>query len=237
MEYNFRSQLESLIFIQGEVEHINQSVPWLEEEEQSTIDAMKSPRILKTHDKWSWVPKGDCVRYIYCIRNPKDVCCSYYNHMSKVFIEHYNYQGTLNEFYHDVFIKPGKSEQGWYFDHLRDWLDQKGNPNIHFLFFEDMVEDLKREIQKLIGFLNVECSKDKLDRIVQSSKFDSMTTNNAVNYSWRNGSFKDSNSKFLKSGKVGTWTNHLSEVQSDEICKLAKELIEIPYGFKFRYML
>ena len=46
---------------------------------------MRSPRIFKTHDLWEWVPKSEGVRYIYCYRNPKDVVCSYFNHMANVF--------------------------------------------------------------------------------------------------------------------------------------------------------
>ena len=198
---------------------------------------MKSPRIFKTHDKWSWIPKGDDVKYIYCYRNPKDVCCSYYNHMANVFKGHYDYNATFDEFYRDVFIKQGISEQGWYFDHLRDWLDQMGNPNILFIAFEDMVEDLSREILKLVDFLSVECSEEKLEGIFYSSLFDAMSKNDAVNYSWRNGTVKCPNSKFLNSGKVGSWKNKLSQAQSEEISKLTSELIEIPYGIRMRYTL
>ena len=216
------------------MKQINDAVPWIQEVSQDKIDALLSPRIFKTHDRWDWIPKSDKVKYIYCYRNPKDVCCSYYNHMKRVFVGHYGYSGTLSDFFSDVFIKPNTAEQGWYFDHVAGWLQQRGNPNILFLTYEDMVEDLKREVLKIVEFLGLECSEEKIDGVVSSSLFDSMSKNPKVNYSWRDGDKKDPDSKFIRKGKVGTWQDELTKEQSDQVDKLTRDRLEVPFGIKIR---
>ena len=157
--------------------------------------------------------------------------------MKRVFVGHYGYTGTISEFFSDVFIKRNASEQGWYFDHVAGWLEQKENPNILFLTYEDMVEDLKREVLKIVEFLGLQCSDEKIDNVVSSGMFDSMSKNPTVNYSWRDGDKKDPNSKFIRKGKVGSWQDELTDDQSKQIDQLTKELLEIPYGIKIRDIL
>ena len=219
---------------QGDKDNINEAVPWIQEETQEKIDAMLSPRVFKTHDRWDWILKGDKIKYIYCYRNPKDVCCSFYNHMKRVFVGHYRYTGTFSEYFTDVFIKRNAAEQGWYFDHVAGWLEQKGNPNILFLTYEDMVEDLKREVLKIVEFLGLQCSDEQIDNVVSSGMFDSMSKNPTVNYSWRDGIAKDPNSKFIRKGKVGSWQDELTKEQSEQIDQLTKDLLEIPFGIRIR---
>ena len=220
---------------QGDYEQINLAVPWLEEESQELIDALASPRIMKTHDKWRWIPKGEGVKYIYCYRNPKDVAVSYFNHM-KLFSGHYDYKGTFDEFVRDVFLAYNCSEQGYYFDHVAEWLAQRSNPNVLFLTFEDMVEDLNREVRRISSFLGVELQEDRLKEIVSSGLFSSMKNNQKVNYSWREGVSIEGKSTFIRKGKVGDWTNHLSQEHSDEIERLVEKHL-LPLGATVRYVL
>ena len=50
-----------------------------------------------------------------------------------------------------------------------------------------MVEDLKREVLKIVEFLGLQCSDEKVDNVVGGSMFDAMSKNPTVNYSWRDG--------------------------------------------------
>lgn len=67
-------------FTQGKQSNITFDIPWLERVPRDVVESTLSPRVLKTHLKWRWVPKGDDVKYIYCYRNQKDVVVSYYHH-------------------------------------------------------------------------------------------------------------------------------------------------------------
>jgi len=213
---------------------INLACPWLEETAQDYIDKMSSPRVLKTHDKWAWVPKAKGVRYIYCYRNPKDVCVSYYHHM-KTFRGHYECDLTMAEFYDQVFIGENTAEQGSYFTHIAEWLQQSSNESILFLTYEDMVEDLSREVEKIAQFLKVDLSKDKLEGIVSNSMFDSMSKNSTVNYE-TNTNIVNKDNKFLRKGKVGDWANHLTSEQANLLEEMADKRL-LPLGARIRYSL
>jgi hypothetical protein len=52
-------------------------------EDMSTIDSLKSPRVLNTNLPFRWLPKKHVEsggKIIHVIRNPKDVCVSLYYH-------------------------------------------------------------------------------------------------------------------------------------------------------------
>ena len=54
----------------GPIEKINQQVPWLQAGppmglEMDAIEEMKSVRVFKTHDYWSWLPGGQILFYTY----------------------------------------------------------------------------------------------------------------------------------------------------------------------------
>lgn len=220
---------------QGKQEHINLDIPWIELEDQEHVNKMMSPRIFKTHLKWRWVPKADGVKYIYCYRNPKDVAVSYHHHM-QVFKSFYCLQGSFDDFVSNVFLANNAAENGSFFDHVAEWLEQKNNANILFLTYEDMSENFEREIRRIADFLDVELTDEKLSVISEKSSFGSMKGNDRVNYNWFNGTNKDPNTDFIRKGKVGDWINHLSEAQSKEIESLVESRL-IPLGANIRYKL
>jgi len=184
---------------QGDYEQISAAAPWLQAVSHDLVENLVSPRLLKTHDKWKWVPKGDGIKYIYCYRNPKDVAVSYYNHKQRLD----KFDGSFNDFMSDVFLKYNCSAYGYYFEHVAEWLEQKENPNILILTFEDMVEDLRREIKRIGTFLSVNLDNNKLEEIVTSGMFSAMQKNPKVNYSWFEGNIIEGKSTFMRKGKVG----------------------------------
>jgi hypothetical protein len=62
------------------------------------INSMKSPRIIKTHMPISFLPENvqNESKVIYILRNPKDVCVSYY-HFAKMSTEA-EYKGNFSDF-------------------------------------------------------------------------------------------------------------------------------------------
>jgi len=218
---------------QGQQKSIMLDIPWLEQQQQSYIDNALSPRIMKTHLKWRWVPKAEGLKYIYCYRNPKDVTVSYYHHM--YMLKHYCYDGTFNDFVNDVFLAENGSENGTYFDHVAEWLEQKDNKNIHFLTYERLSENFEREVKAIANFLNIQLSEEKMKIIKGESSFDAMKNSDRVNFKDPDERIKKKNTSFIRKGKVGDWKNYLSEEQSKEIEERSKRLISL--GADIRYEL
>ena len=100
-------------------EKLTQRVPFLEPATckhlhwpQPDLITLPSPRLMKTHLPYSVIPKGaneetQC-KYIYIVRNPKDVAVSFFHFQEKVKGLGYGYSGPW-EFFLNLFLD-GKSE-------------------------------------------------------------------------------------------------------------------------------
>ncbi|XP_019854574.1 PREDICTED: sulfotransferase 1C4-like [Amphimedon queenslandica] len=84
-------QIATLLKISGEKigldhesRHILEACPWLEVIGKEAATAVSSPRVFKTHLPYHMIPGGDpatsVAKFIYVIRNPKDVAVSLYYH-------------------------------------------------------------------------------------------------------------------------------------------------------------
>ncbi|XP_029011297.1 cytosolic sulfotransferase 3-like [Betta splendens] len=176
---------------------------------------LTTPRLIKTHFPVQFVPKSfweqNC-RMVYVARNAKDSMVSYF---------HFDRMNTVQpeagdwKDYFQRFIK-GKMVFGSWYDHVSGWWKKKQtHSNIHYMFFEDLVEDTGREIDKLCSFLGLSPSAEVKKQITGEVQFDNMKKNSMANYSTVPVmDFKIS--PFMRKGKVGDWKNHFTVAQNEE---------------------
>ncbi|KAK5863776.1 hypothetical protein PBY51_000781 [Eleginops maclovinus] len=112
-----------------------------------------SPRLIKTHFPVQFVPKSfweqNC-RIIYVARNAKDNMVSYF-HFDRMNLAQPE-PGDWSNFFQR--FMEGKMVFGSWYDHVNNWWKKKEScPKIHYMFYEDMIEDTGREIDKLCCFL------------------------------------------------------------------------------------
>ena len=79
-------------------------------------------------------------------------------------------QGILT--FIQVFLNEKAATHGGYFEHVAEWLKQKNNENVLLLTYEDMSEDLLREVQRIAHFLKLDVSEEKLRAVVEASSFE-----------------------------------------------------------------
>ncbi|KAG8002581.1 Cytosolic sulfotransferase 2 [Nibea albiflora] len=174
-----------------------------------------SPRLIKTHFPIQFVPKSfweqNC-RMVYVARNAKDNVVSYFHfdRMNKVQPEPGDWNSYLHRF------MEGKVVFGSWHDHVNGWWKKKQSySKLHYMFYEDMIEDTGREIDKLCSFLGLSPSVEEKKRITDGVQFDNMKKNDMANYSTLTiMDFKVS--PFMRKGKVGDWKNHFTAAQNEE---------------------
>ncbi|XP_072477900.1 sulfotransferase 1C1-like isoform X2 [Notamacropus eugenii] len=175
-----------------------------------------SPRILKTHLPVQMLPPSfwkQNTKIIYVARNAKDCVVSYY-HFSRMFIP-FPTPGSLEEFI-EKFMN-GRVLCGSWYDHVKGWWDKRDKHPILYLFYEDMKENPKREIQKILNFLEKDLSEEIINKIIYHTSFDIMKQNPMVNYTYFPKTMMDhSISPFMRKGMPGDWKNHFTVAQNEK---------------------
>ncbi|XP_073326402.1 cytosolic sulfotransferase 3-like [Pagrus major] len=201
---------------------IYQRVPFLEFTKPSMdsgIDLAEnlatSPRLIKTHYPVQFVPKSfweqNC-KIVYMGRNAKDSMVSFF-HFDRMAMTQPD-PGDWNSYFNR--FMEGKVLFGSWYDHVNNWWKKKQTySNLHYMFYEDMIEDTGREIDNLCSFLGLSPSAKEKKQIMYGVQFDNMKKNDMANYSTVNTmDFKIST--FMRKGKVGDWKNHFTVAQNEE---------------------
>lgn len=155
-------------------DHICQVVPWFERfilmnvMSVEEMDQLPAPRLFKTHLPFYRIPRGRC-RYIYVMRDGRDVAVSYYH----FYVSHLFFKGDFSDFYENYFLK-GKVQFGSWFEHVSGWWAHKDDPNVLFLNYQDLKTDLETELRKIIDFCALDIAGIRIPAILERCGFDFM---------------------------------------------------------------
>ncbi|XP_065103847.1 cytosolic sulfotransferase 3-like [Paramisgurnus dabryanus] len=181
-----------------------------------------SPRLIKTHLPVQLVPKSfweQNSKVVYVARNAKDNAVSYFHfdRMVKLQPEPGDWNNHLQKF------MEGKKVCGSWYDHVSGWWEKKQTySNLLYLFYEDLVEDTGREVERLCSFLGLSTPAEERKKITKGVHFDAMKNNKMTNYSTIPVmDFKIS--PFMRKGKVGDWKTHFTVAQNEEFDEVYKQ--------------
>ncbi|XP_061159604.1 cytosolic sulfotransferase 3-like [Syngnathus typhle] len=191
-----------------------------------------TPRLIKTHLPVQLVPEtfweNNC-KTVYVARNPKDVAVSFFHfsRMNSIHPSPGDWDGFLQRF------MEGKLTYGAWHQHVVGWWEKKQTyPNLHYIFYEDLTENVGREIDKLCTFLGLSVSAEEKESIMTAVQFENMRDNKLTNFT--NAPLMNLKvSPFMRKGKVGDWRNHFTASQSERCDEHYKQLIRSP-GLRFR---
>jgi aryl sulfotransferase len=175
--------------------------PWLDarfhgpiESILQDLEAQQHRRFLKSHLAADGLPLWEDVSYIVVGRDPRDVFMSLWNHYSghtDRFFEFINDPGRPG----DPFPRPPDdprtlwrqwATRGWfpwesdgwpYWSHSHHWAiwwEHRRRPNVMFVHYADLLEDLPGEINRVADFLGITVDGEAMPHLVQAATFESM---------------------------------------------------------------
>jgi hypothetical protein len=218
--------------------HPHDVVPFIEISGLSTdhadIETLPSPRLLATHMPMSMLPRDTTSsrgrRIVYLCRDPKDTLVSRLHYENRV-VKGCNLS-MENAF--SMFCE-GFSPYGPFWDHcLEYWKESLARPNnVLFLKYEEIMSDPVQAVRTLAKFLGVPLTEEEessgvAEEVVRLCSFETLTglqVNQVGGVDRGNKVYLD-NSVFFRKGKVGDWTNHMSQEMGEKLDHIVQEKLE-----------
>ncbi|KAJ1525374.1 hypothetical protein ONE63_010190 [Megalurothrips usitatus] len=186
-----------------------------------------APRFIKTHLPYQLLPSQlqdpKCkAKMVYVCRNAKDTCVSYYHHCRLL----EGYTGDFPEFC-DLFMD-GAVCFGPFWPHVLDFWARRDQPNVLFITYEQLKQDLEGVIRRTAAFLGKTLSDEDVAKLKHHLSFESMKNNPAVNYeeiieiNRRHNLITEAGS-FMRSGQVGDWKGQMTAEQSQRFDQWAAD--------------
>lgn len=134
-------------------------------------------RAFKSHLTWQAIPKGG--RYIVSFRDSFDALISDYH-----FVNGYSWEldAVSLEQHAKNFMYEREGDGGWetnYWRHLGSWWQQRNNPQVLLLCYEQMKMDLPGTIEKIADFLEIELDAELRELTLQHTSRDFMLAHKA----------------------------------------------------------
>jgi len=130
------------------------------------------PRTIKTHLSFDLLSPTifKKAKVVYMLRDPRDVCISYYYHCRL-----FNYEGFTGTFeqFVEAFLEDATSF-GPYWSHVKEAWAKKDEPNVHVMSYEILKKNTMEEYRKLNNFLKTNVTDDQLEKIIEYCSFGAM---------------------------------------------------------------
>ncbi|XP_050678546.1 sulfotransferase 1E1-like isoform X1 [Leptidea sinapis] len=166
-----------------------------------------SPRFIKTHLPLSLLPPTllDNNKMVYITREPRDVVVSFYYHNK--LMKNMNDEPDLKTFW--KFFKNSQVIWSPFFQSVQEAWEKRNHPNLLFLFYEDLLKDLRGNVQRVAEFFGKSLTNEQLNELSEHLTFDNFKKNKAVNLEEMSekGIFTKDGA-FIRQGKSGTWRDH-----------------------------
>lgn len=211
---------------------------WLEkigtpiEEIITHFEAQTHRRCIKTHlplDGLKYFPQ---VKYIVVGRDARDVFISMWNHYSNFTDAVFNGKNNNPNRFGDPFPRPPDDirefwrdwmTKGWFdwesegypfwsnMRHVQTWWDFKHLPNILFVHYNDLLNNLESEIKRIAHYLNIDLSSDMLSKIAEAVTFANVKQNATQIMPDEDKTWVDGANTFFNQGTNGRWREVLTE--------------------------
>jgi hypothetical protein len=173
------------------------------------------PRIIKSHDRYGRFTKGRRGRFIFVVRDGRDVCLSLFHHRRNF----KRYDGSFEQHFDDFL---NGTEYNW-FDHLRPWLANSAGLPITYVRFEDLKQNFAATVLRVAEACGIAVTESTLSRVLERCSFEYMKQHEA-RFAPRNEHFAGRTDapylvrrpdQFIRHGRVGEGVAALTGRQLD----------------------
>lgn len=174
----FRFLLGNLLF-KKKVDFINMDniIPDIYKKNDNDLKKINRPRYIKSHHPFD-------LRYpkvIYIVRNPRDVLISSYYYYLKF---NPNEKKISFNYYYKKFINKGVSDFGTWGSNVGSWLINREyiRNGFHLCYYEDLLKNTYHEIKKILKFLNLNISSNRISKAIDYASLENMRSIEAKNF-------------------------------------------------------
>nr|XP_043611059.1 flavonol sulfotransferase-like [Erigeron canadensis] len=204
-------------------------LPFIENEilrNKPTYNVDSQPRLFATHMSYLALPQSvldSGCSLVYMCRNPKDVLVSTFHFVNKVRDKSLGVM-TIEEAF-ELFSK-GFTPCGPFWDHVKEYYKASlDHPEkILFLTYENLQKDTISNVKRIAEFLGYPFTKEEevegvVEEIVSLCSFENLREHN------QQGIKRDGlpNDAFFRKGKVGDWSNYLTNDMSQILDQITEE--------------
>jgi len=181
----------------------------------SKIEAMPSPRTIKSHYPFELLPPHllDTCKVIFVCRNVKDACVSYFHH-NRLF-KSFCFDSSFDIFSQELYRK-SNALQGGYFEMLESGWKRKNHPNLLFFWYEEMKQDQRHWMIRIMKHIGYDLEKEKIDELCGALKFDNYQKTCSMNQDIMGDRFNADRGEFIRKGIIGDWVNHFNKDIADD---------------------
>jgi len=235
--------VSQLIFNGQEGLEVAEMSPWIDlrvppkQVKIPVVQAQEHRRFIKTHLPVDALVFSPQAKYLYIGRDGRDVLWSLYNHhitANNIWYEALNDTpglvgpkigkplDSIVDYYHEWLDKDGYP---WWsmWENVNSWWEIKDLPNVMFVHFAKLKEDMPGMIRRIASFLDISIDESKWNDILKHCSFDYMK-DNATKSVPLGGAFWDGGAKtFIHKGTNGRWRDVLTTEESEKYEKIATE--------------
>lgn len=174
------------------------------------------PRFIKSHFPF----RKEYPNVIYLVRDGRDVAVSLYYFLIKM--KQLKPEVKFSDYLENYFFG-GKSPFGHWNEHVFSWVKKNKGKNMLVIKYEDMLNEPKVMLEKMVRFSGLTIDQDKLGVAVERASFKSMQQDEKKNAEHLKTLGHDSShTKYgiIREGKKGTWKEMFTEAEEKKFWDL-----------------
>ena len=204
------------------------------EDDLATLEAQTHRRYIKSHLPFDALPVWEGVKYIHVGRDGRDASLSWQNHMQGALPEMHQRIGAqamalaaasgvaptppppapddprdfLLQWLDQLEAPPSPGGELTFFDFEASYWRERNRPNLLFVHYNDLKQDLAGEMRRMSEFLGIETPERLLPDLVQAASFESMKADGDALFPELKVMFDRGADRFINQGRSGRWREH-----------------------------